>query len=172
MLPHGTNIRKKNNKSRSKILRVLLDSGASSNIILSKHVSKRHIKDTKSKIWQTSAGNFTTKGNVTLDFKLPEFSESKEISLDFSIHDCNTSPMYDIILGRESLQTLAMIIDFDKQVIIWDDISIPMKDPASLRSSEQLFSTFLETQESEIVKESTARTTEILDAHYEKADLN
>ena len=33
---------------------------------------------------------------------------------------------YDMIIGRNLLQVLEVIIDFEYQVIRWDDVSIPM----------------------------------------------
>ena len=33
---------------------------------------------------------------------------------------------YDMIIGRDLLQALKVIIDFEYQVIRWDDVSIPM----------------------------------------------
>ena len=33
---------------------------------------------------------------------------------------------YDMIIGRDLLQALKIIIDFEYQVIGWDDVSIPM----------------------------------------------
>ena len=33
---------------------------------------------------------------------------------------------YDMIIGKDLLQALKVIIDFEYQVIRWDDVSIPM----------------------------------------------
>ena len=53
------------------------------------------------------------------------------------------------------MKALKMKICFEDDVIIWDDISVPMKDPATFHDSESVYAIFAETQEPESTKTST-----------------
>jgi len=168
-LPHGKIDRKKKRKWKGKILRVLLDSGASSSIILAKHVAKSATTKVPQRTWETSAGNFQTDRNVRQNFLLSEFSESKEVDIEMTVLDSNCK--YDIILGRDALSELKIKLDFDSHTVSWDNVTIDMKAPDALKKPEDLFATFAQTQEPDPVKDSNKRVTHILDAKYEKADL-
>ena len=78
--------------------------------------------------------------------------------------------MCDVII-IDKLDKLGLLVDFGTNVIKFEKNCIPMKDPASLRSQDQLFEAFAQTQEPENLRSAHDRTTRILDAHYEKADL-
>ena len=64
-----------------------------------------------------------------------------------------------------------MIIDFQLEMIVWQEFKIPMKDPAELHINDNLYAVFSETLKPETVKDSNKCITKILDARYEKADL-
>ena len=76
-----------------------------------------------------------------------------------------------MILGQDSLWDLEMIIDFQSDMIEWQEFKIPIKDPAELHMNKQLFMVFVEMLEPEAIKFSNKHVTQILDAKYEKADL-
>ena len=92
----------------------------------------------REKKWTTATGSFNTDQNVLLSFTLPEFTNKKVVTTDFSVLDTDDC-QYDMILGRDSLQDLEMIIDFQLDMIEWQEFKIPMKDPVELRMNEQLF---------------------------------
>ena len=56
-------------------------------------------------------------------------------------------------------------------MVFWQEFKIPMKDPTDLHTNEDLYEVFSETLEPEAIKESNKCITKILDARYEKADL-
>ena len=86
---------------------------------------------------------------ATITFKLPEFSTSKDITWQVNVSSVKLEELgYDMIIRRDLLQALKVIIDFEYQVIRWDDVSIP-----------------------KIVQQATERVSRILDASYEKANL-
>jgi len=96
---------------------------------------------------------------------LPELSETKLIEWKMHVVDSKTMN-YDIILGRDILEQLGIIIDFKEKQITWEEISIPMRTKEAFENEGYFI------HDSEIVAEATARTTKILDAHYEAADID
>ena len=75
-----------------------------------------------------------------------------------------------MIVGRDLMLALGMIIDFKYQVTRWDNIGIPMN--RKITNKKELNAVFEKSMESTVVKEATNRVTRILDATYERADLN
>jgi len=71
-----------------------------------------------------------------------------------------------IILGRDVLEELGIIIDFKSKQITWDEISVPMRTMNAVQHDGYFI------HDSNIIAEATARTTRILDAHYEAADID
>jgi hypothetical protein len=70
-----------NNKEH--LLRALADTGASSSIILEAYTSSSFIKtdDSKTTIWITMGGKFTTTKTGFVTFSLPEFNHKKKCVL-------------------------------------------------------------------------------------------
>ena len=65
-----------------------------------------------------------------------------------------------------------MIIDFKYLVIRWSENNIPMNRTKLARSDQkELNGIFQLATESKAAKEATNRVTQILDAHYEKANI-
>ena len=63
---------------------------------------------------------------ATMTFKLPEFSTSKDITWQVDIDSGKLEELGNgMIIGRDLLQALNIIINFEHQVIKWDDVSIP-----------------------------------------------
>ena len=76
---------------------------------------------------------------------------------------------YDMIIGRDLLLSLGMIIDFKYSVIRWGENNIPMnRTKLAKNDQKELNAIFQLATES---KEATNRVTQILDAHYEKANI-
>ena len=147
-----------------------MDSGCTGNLILKRHVERRSIETSSKSTWKTAAGSFTSHGKVQLDFRLPEFSESKIVTQDFQAFESENA-LYDVILGATFLNDLKIILDYDKGVMSWDGVDIDMRDPSSLSTSHQIYTLFESSTEPESTKSALKRTTHILDAKYEKADL-
>jgi hypothetical protein len=53
--------------------------------------------------WSTNAGKFGTKYNIPLQFTLPEFNPSREITWKYSVDETEQQSHYhyDMIIGRD-----------------------------------------------------------------------
>ena len=128
------------------------------------------MKKSKSK-YSTAVGEYKTSIHGTIKFKLPEFSNSKEITWDMDIGDLGVLE-YDMIIGRDLLKSLGMIIDFKHGVLRWDDVTIPMNRTKNKNKNKKEFNEIFQlATEPKTVQQATERVTKILDANYEKANL-
>jgi len=105
--------------------------------------------------------NYKTK----LQFMLPELSETKLIEWNMHVVD-NKNMNYDIILDQDILEELGIVIDFKTKQITLDAVSIPMRSIDNVKQEGYFIN------DSAVIAEATARTTRILDAHYEAADID
>ena len=150
--------------STKKPVRILLDSGASASIIHKDFVTARdYSKSNNTQLWTTVAGTFKTTRTAHVTLKLPELNHTAEINAE--LHVTKQKSAYDIIFGRKLLKELGIVLDFNKMVTIWNDVSIPMK-----RVDADLKTHFF-IRDSTHVKDSTRRIKKILDATYKKANL-
>ena len=66
---------------------------------------------------------------ITLTFNVPEFSTSKDIAWQVDMDSGKLEKLsYGMIIDRDPLHALKVIIDFEYQVIKWDDVSIEIYD--------------------------------------------
>ena len=117
-------------QTQTRVLRVLVDTGASASVIIGEHCRKLKMKPSPTTTWTTKAGTFTTTRKARLKFILPEFNQTKEISWACHVDDNATASnsQYDMILGRDLLETLGLIINFHDHTMTWEEATIPMKD--------------------------------------------
>ena len=164
---------KKNRKNKYENLRVLLDSGCSHSLILSKFCKIKN-KNKKVRKYSTGSGTLTTTHEAEVQFTLSEFSTSKIITSKFSTIEDDVVG-YDMVIGRDLMTTLNMDLLFSKKLVSWEGMEIPMRDFKSLSkhnySRHELKAMVQTMQEPKATKESTSRMVEILDAKYEKANL-
>ena len=70
--------------------------------------------------WRTSNGTFKTTKVGRFEMKFPMFSESKLVKLKpdiISMPEGTSPPVYDMIIGIETMQDLGIILDFsDNQI--------------------------------------------------------
>ena len=122
--------RGKTKASHMQELQVLLDSGCSGTMINKKFLKKHKIKTSSAQSWATKSGTFETAGKAKVVFTLPEFHEHKEIEWDVHVdqsdHDSST---YDMIMGRDLLDTLGMDLLFSEHMMKWDNATVPMRNP-------------------------------------------
>ena len=79
---------------------------------------------------------------------------------------------YDMIIGSDLLLSLGMIIDFKYSVVRWGENNFPMNRTKLAKNDwEELDAIFQLAIESKAAKEATNRVTQILDTHYEKANI-
>ena len=144
--------------------KVLLDSGASGSLASCKSIPEIKSKGSTSTVWNTAAGSFTTSAKTTIDLVFPEFSLSRVVHAHLHVTTERLSG-YDLILGRDMLSALGIILDFSRDMIVWDDGEMPMKPRESTREN----SLFI--KEPDALVEEADRMSKILDAKYQKADL-
>ena len=114
----------KTNKQPKRAWRVLLDSGSDGDLAF---VSKKSLKNIQHESryspmkWTTSNGTFATTKVGNLDLIFPEFSGSKRFSLrpDIQVVPEDEEPMFDLIIGVESLQRFGAILNFKNQSSVW-----------------------------------------------------
>ncbi len=80
---------------------------------------------------------FYTENCSKAQLSLPEFSDQKFIKWLVYINDSTTDFNYKMIIGRDLLEKLDFILDFGAETMIWQDISVPMKNPDT--SMEEMY---------------------------------
>ncbi len=84
-------------------------------------------------------------------------------------------PLYNLIIGKQTLHDIGVVLDFKEKTITIDDILLPMRNINNLQLKSSILRAFKlnanYTQEPESTRIATKRVVEILDAKYDKADL-
>ena len=128
--------------------------------------------------WGTSNGTFKTNkvGEVTLSFV--EYSLSKSIHLTPDIVEYEagaTAPLYDLIIGKQTLHEIGAVLDFKEKTITIDNILLPMRNITNLQLkpsvTRALRHNTCQAQEPVSTQNATERVIEILDTKYDKANL-
>ncbi|GKY94846.1 hypothetical protein MPSEU_000449600 [Mayamaea pseudoterrestris] len=101
------------------------------------------------------------------------------MAVDETAHGAND---YEMIIGRDLLRALGIDILWSTGQLRWDNITIPMKraldkhlpDDKDAQTEQAFFvdETMAQAHEGEVLMEATERASRILDAKYEKADIN
>jgi hypothetical protein len=81
--------------------------------------------------WGTSNGTFVTDrvGNIEISFV--EYSASKKVCLQPDIVEYGPGdqvPMYDLIIGKQTMHNLGVKSDFQEKTITIDKILLPMRN--------------------------------------------
>jgi transposase InsO family protein len=153
-------------------LRVLFDSGCGATLINKRFVRNWTKTNHKATKWSTKAGSFKTKRKCEFKFTLPAFHENRTIScdayVDESYYEKNN---YDMIIGRDLMHSLGINLLFDTAEIFWDNATIKMQPPETLRGN------WVENLEQEILYSQDPETTDaeriqnIIESKYCPADL-
>jgi hypothetical protein len=115
-------------------------------------------------------------GEVELFFV--EYSASKKVHLRPDIVEYpkgGPPPLYDLIIGKQTLHYICAMLDFKERTITIDDILLPIRNINNLQLKPsisrvlKLNSSF--SQEPASTQNATKHVVEILDAKYDKADL-
>ena len=142
----------------------MLDSGGSATLVKKDLTKKlKVVKGNDTTVWTTPAGEMRTNKECTAQFTIPELHDDRVIQWQCHVHD--NLGGYDMILGRDILRELKIDIQFSDDTIHWDEASIPMKD----RDCTVQDSFFI--KDPKAVDFSMTRIKQILDAKYEKANL-
>ena len=118
-------------------------------------------------------GNFSTRRKGLVNFKLPEFSLSREI--EWSCHiDERTDPSespYDMIIGLDLIDELGLVIDFKDKVINWEELQMPMRPKGMVTDVATTHTLYHMAVDPPVVKAAEDRYNKILDANYEALDI-
>ena len=161
-------------------LSCLWDGGASDSMVKKSYVRKFRDKFKHNlQVYDTAAGEYTSEYEVKINFTMPEFSGSKIIKHKFQVdnEDVNANIGYDMIIGRDLQAKLGCITNFKRNVLTWEDISVPMRsaytDTDKPRFSRaEIHEIIKQTAEPLATQEATERAIKILDSNYEAADLD
>ena len=166
---------------KPKLIRVLLDSGSDGDLWFHKKGTPKCFPYTTRQVpksWCTSNGNFHTEGRGKLELKFFEYSNSKTVTIrpDVVEYDGDKlkQPVFDLILGTETMEELGIILNFKQQEITIDEIALPMRDITNLpltRKQGLEFNSLASSLEPKSTESATQRVVQILDANYKKADL-
>ncbi len=115
-------------------------------------------------------------GEVELSFV--EYSARKMVHLHPDIVEYpkgGPPPLYDLIIGKQTLHDIGAVLDFKERTIPIDEILLPMRNinnlqlKPSISRALKLDSSFA--QEPASTPNATKHVVEILHAKYDKADL-
>jgi hypothetical protein len=85
--------------------------------------------------WGTSNGTFVTDRVGNIEIYFVEYSASKKVHLqpdivEYSLGD--QAPMYDLIIGKQTMHNLGVKLDFQERTITIDETLLPMRNIANL----------------------------------------
>ncbi len=119
---------------------------------------------------------FQNKGKAEIELNFFEYSNSKRYLAEPDIveYNKNNEPQYDLILGVKTMKKYGIILDFKDKMIAVYEVKLPMQNINYLQGSSTLRVLRLNhslAMESQNTQDATKRVTRILDAKYQKADL-
>jgi hypothetical protein len=119
-------------------MRALLDTGATSTIILREFVGKGRASTNTNKRtkWKTLGGTFTTNYESLLDFKFLKTSTSKVVTWQAHVDDKASSKeaAYDMIMGMDLMTSIGTTVDCEQRCIRWGGTEIPLKTRNTLNN--------------------------------------
>jgi hypothetical protein len=168
-----------NKHYKQKLVRVLLDSGSDGDLVFvdkDKPILLPSLKRLVPQLWNTSNGMFQTKHEAEIEPNFFEYSDRKRYLAEPDIveYDKTNKPQYDLILGVKAMKKYGIILDFKDKMITVDEIKLPMQNINYLQGSSTLCALQLNhslAMEPQSTQEATKCVTWILDAKYQKADL-
>ena len=101
---------KKGRQSKTRLVKALVDSGASESFLSKANADKLQVKkNKKERQWSTSAGILTTNTKIVTSFSFPELHANKLINQSLHVVDLNID-RYDMIIGRDLIISLGIDI--------------------------------------------------------------
>lgn len=131
----------------------------------------RMSQTTRSTKWSTKAGVFETNKTCKVQFILPEFDQNKIIEWTMHVDDSTSNSNYDMIIGTDLMVELGMNIEFDRQVMTWEQATVPLKNRDILSDVDMLNEIHEQIYTSDELNQMSDRQARILDADYHAANL-
>ena len=157
---------KKDRQSKTRLVKSLVDSGASESILAKSKADKLPVKNTKKeRQWSMAAGVLTNTTKTATSFSFPELHANKLINQSLHVVDL-TIDRYDMIIGRDMIRFLGIDIHGSDMTIHWDDADTPWRDIDSTTHD-----VFALSQNNASFNSETKTMKRILDAKYSKANI-
>jgi hypothetical protein len=164
---------------KQKLVWVLLDSGSDGDLVFVDKDKPMLLSSSKRLVpqsWNTLNGMFQTKHKAEIELKFFEYSDSKRYLAEPDIIEYNRDnmPQYDLIFGVKIMEKYGIILDFKNKMITIDEVKLPMQNINHLQGSSILCVLKLNqslAMEPQSTQDATKRVTQILDAKYQKVDL-
>ena len=119
---------RKGRQYKTRLVKALVDSGASESILTKAKAEKLPVKNTnQEQQWSTAAGVLTTNTKTATSFSFPELHANKLINQSLHAVDLNIN-RYDMIIGRDMIRSLGIEIHRVDTTIHWDDDAIPWRE--------------------------------------------
>ncbi len=86
--------------------------------------------------WGTSNGTFYTDKVGDIEISFVEYYSSKKVRLQPDIVEYSPgdqAPMYDLIIGKQTMHDLGVVLDFQEKTITIDEILLPMRNIVNLQ---------------------------------------
>jgi hypothetical protein len=168
-----------NKHYKQKLVQALLDSDSDGNLVFvnkDKPMLLPSLKRLVTQSWNTLNGIFQTKRKAGIELNFYEYSNSKRYlgEPDIVEYVKNNKPQYDLILGTKIIEEFGIILDFKSKMITIDEVKLPMQNINYLQGSSTLRvpkPNHSLAMEPHSTQDTTKCVTWILDAKYQKADL-
>ncbi len=124
----------------------MLDTGSNGDLIFIGKWSDKYIPTVKravSQSWGTSNCTFQTKKVGKIDISFVEYSASKSVHLtpDIVEYDAGANaPLYNLIIGKQSLHDIGAVLDFKEKTINIDSILLPIRNIVNLQLKSSITS--------------------------------
>ena len=167
-IQHSTS--KKNRQTKNKLVKALVDTGASESIISLLKAAKGLPLSSKmeTKKWSIAAGLLNTSVKTKrLEFSLTELQANRKIEKSFHVVDIDLKD-YEMIIGRDLITSLQLDIKGSNMSIKWDNAAIPWRNIDSTVDDIYLAE---DCQSYQSVEQEMQRMTNILNAKYNKANI-
>ncbi len=120
--------------TKGKLIRVLLDSGSDGDLLFHQKGKPKHFPYLTRQVlctWHMSNGVFQTKGRGKLPIRFFEYSNGKELLAEPDVLEYDqkmSKPVFDLIIGCNSMEKLGIVLDFKGKSITVDEIILPMRN--------------------------------------------
>jgi hypothetical protein len=168
-----------NKHYKQKSVRVLLDFGSAGDLVFVDKDKPMLLPSSKRMVpqsWKTLNGMFQTKQKAEIELNYFEYSNRKRYLAEPDIIEYNKTnrPKYELILGVKTMKKNGIILDFIDKMITVDEVKLPIQNINYLQGSSTLRALKLNhslVMEQQITQDATKHVMRILDAKYQKADL-